>query len=60
MNMFMLPQTRTIRFENDSVIFLGSVTWNYLQIDIKAAAPFCSLDIKRWNGESCNWKICKN
>ena len=38
-NLLMLPQTNTIRYGNDSIVFRGSILWSYLQNDIKAQPP---------------------
>ena len=51
-NLLMLPQTSTIRYGNDSIVFRGSILWNYLQNDIKNAASVCSFKkrLKNWSG----------
>ena len=54
-NLLILPQANTIRYGNDSLIFRGSISWNYLQNDIKSKTPFCSFKkcIKSWSAEGC-------
>ena len=60
-NLLMLPQTNTIKYGNDSVVFRGSILWNYLPNEIKSQASVCTFKkcIKSWSGGDCNCKICK-
>ena len=60
-NLLMLPQTNTIKYRNDSIVFRGSILWNYLPNEIKSQASVCTFKkcIKSWSGGDCNCKICK-
>ena len=60
-NLLMLPQTNTIKYGNDSIVFRGSILWNYLPNEIKSQASVCTFKkcIKSWSGGDCNCKICK-
>ena len=60
-NLLMLPQTNTIKDGNDTIVFRGSILWNYLPNEIKSQTSVCSIMkcIKSWSGENCNCKICK-
>ena len=57
----MLPQANNIKYGNDSVVFRGSILWNYLPNEIKIQTSVCSFKscIKNWSGEDCNCKIGK-
>ena len=59
-NLLMLPQTNTIEYGNDSIVFRGSISWNYLPNEIKSQASVytCKKCIKSWSGGDCNCKIC--
>ena len=60
-NLLMLPQTNTIRYGNDSIVFRGSILWKYLPNVIKSKTSVCSFkkSINSWSGEGCYCKICK-
>ena len=60
-NLLMLPQTNTIKYGDDTIVFRGTILWNYLPNEIKSQNSVCSFKecIKNWSGECCNCKICK-
>ena len=38
-NLLMLLQTNAIEYGNDSIVFQGSILWNYLPNEIKSQPP---------------------
>ena len=60
-NLLTLPQTNTIKYGSDSIVFRGSILWNYLPNEIESKTSVCSFKkcIKIWSGEDCHCKICK-
>ena len=48
-------------YGNDSIVFQGSILWNYLPNEIKSQTSVCSFKkrIKNWSGVDCNCTICK-
>ena len=60
-NLLMLPQPNTIKYGNDSIVFRGSILWNYLPNEIKSQASVCTFKkcIKSCSGGDCNCKICE-
>ena len=59
--LLMLPQTNTIKYGNDTIVFRGSILWSYLPNKIKSQASIFTFKkcIKSWSGEDCNCKSCK-
>ena len=59
--LFMLPQTNTIKYGNDSIVMRGSILWNYLPNDIKRQTSVCSCMKRKTNCSAvgCNCKICE-
>ena len=51
-NLLMLLQTNTIKYGNDSIVFRGSILWNYLPNETKSQTSVCSFKkrIKNWSG----------
>ena len=56
-----LPETRTLRYGNNSLTFRGSTLWNALPDTIKSANSVCQFknNIKNWTGSNCNCLICR-
>ncbi len=56
-----LPNTRTLRYGNDSLSFRGSILWNTLADTIKSAKSNSQFknSIKDWTGSNCNCMICR-
>ena len=56
-----LPETRTLRYGNDSLTFRGSILWNALSDRIKSENSVSQFknNIKNWTGSNCNCLICK-
>ena len=55
------PAANSITFGIDSVKFQGSLLWNSTPDLIKGAssAAIFKNNIRNWNGEECNCKICR-
>ena len=56
-----LPDTRTLRYGNDSLAFRGSILWNTLPDKIKSANSVSHFknNIEDWTGSKCNCLICR-
>ena len=56
-----LPDTRTLRYGNDSLAFRGSKLWNTLPDKIKSANSVSHFknNIEDWTGSKCNCLICR-
>ena len=57
-----LPPARSQRFGTNSLKFKGSLLWNSLSDENKAAKSLIIFKqkIKSWNGAHCNCNICRN
>ena len=58
----MLPQTNATRYVSDSLMFRGSILWNYHQNDTYSKTSVCSFKkcIKNWSGENCDFKYAND
>ena len=59
-NLLQLPSTRTKKYGSDSLSFRGSIIWNKLPDQYKAAKTDneFKMKIKSWKGNECNYRIC--
>ncbi len=59
-NLLQLPKTRTNKYGNNSLSFRGSMVWNRLSDQYKAAKSNneFKIKIKSWKGFGCNCCIC--
>ena len=59
-NLLQLPNTRTKKYRNESLSFRGSIIWNQLPNQYKAAKTDheFKMKIKRWKGFECTCRIC--
>ena len=59
-NLLQLPSTRTKKYGSESLSFRGSIIWNKLPDQYKAAKTDDEFEmkIKSWKGSECNCRIC--
>ena len=59
-NFLQLPNTRTKKYGNESLSFRGSIIWNQLPDQCKAAKTDneFKMKIKSWKGLQCTCRIC--
>ena len=59
-NLLQLPSTRTKKYGSESLPFRGSIIWNKLPDQYKAAKTDneFKMKIKSWKGSECNCHIC--
>ena len=56
-----LPKVRTTSFGVESIAYLGNKLWQILPQEIKQlnSLPIFKKQIRCWNGEKCNCRLCK-
>ena len=59
-NLLQLPNTRTKKYGNESLSFRGSIIWNQLPDQYKAAKTDheFKIKVKKWKGFECTCRIC--
>ena len=59
-NLLQLPNTRTEQYGNGSLSFRGTIIWNQLPYQYKAAKTDneFKMKIRRWKGFECICRIC--
>ncbi len=59
-DLLQLPKTRTNKYGNESLSYRGSMVWNRLPDQYKAAKSDDEFKIKirSWKGSGCNCRIC--
>jgi len=59
-NLFQLPNTRTKKYGNESLSFRGSIIWNQLPDQYKAAKTDneFKMKLKSRKGFECTYRIC--
>ena len=57
-----LPRTKTVTYGLGSLKYMGYKTWNNVPITIRKLETMgqFKLEIKKWNEDNCDCKLCKN